>query len=77
LSSRRGNFNEPRNVAINLSRRLAVESLATLGKSFGLDKCNSVSNVLCRIKREIRNDRGLRRRVQKIEKQLNKSQEKT
>jgi len=77
LSSRRGSFNEPRNVAIYLSRRVAGETLVAIGESFGFDKYSSVSSVLCRMRRALRADRGLRRRVEKIEKQFNKSQDQT
>ena len=75
LVSRRGESNDPRNVAIYLARRLSGQTLTAIGKAFGLDKCSSVSSVVTRMKRRIQKDRRLRRRVQVIEKKLKMSQE--
>jgi len=77
LSSTRGASNEARNVAIYLARRLSGETLATIGKAFGMRKYSSVSSVVSRMKAEIREDAGLRRRVDKIERLLQMSQEQT
>jgi chromosomal replication initiation ATPase DnaA len=79
LSARRGVTNEPRNVAIYLSRRLSGKTLAAIGEAFGLDSYSSVSSVVSRIKQKIRSDRKLRRVVEAMERRLNikMSQEQT
>jgi putative transposase len=77
LSSSRGVNNQARNVAIYLSRRLSGETLATIGKAFGLNKYSSVSSVVSRMKSEIQVDTKLRKRVDKIARHLQMSQEQT
>jgi len=77
LSSNRGVSNQARNVAIYLARRLSGETLATIGKAFGLSKYSSVSSVVSRMKNEILVDAALRRRVNRIERQSYMSQEQT
>ena len=66
LSSKRGMTNEPRNVAIYLARRLSGETLATIGKAFGMSKYSSVSSVICRMENEVGENANLRRRIKRI-----------
>ena len=73
LTSIRGVTNESRNVAIYLSRRLSGKTLVDIGKAFGLDNYGSVSSVVSRVKRGMKDDTRLRRRVTKLEKQLIKA----
>ena len=77
LKSRKGVFNEPRNVAIYLIRRLRGDSLVEIGKIFQMKKYSSVSSVIERLKAQMEKDRSLRKRVLELEFQLNKSQEQT
>ena len=77
LRSRRGDFNEPRNVAIYLTRRLRSDSLKQIGEQFQLDKYSSVSSAIERMKALIAKDRKLRDRIEKIILLLSKSQEQT
>ncbi len=77
LSTGRGMSNQARNVAIYLARRLSGETLASIGKAFGLGNYSSVSSVVCRMKNEIKVDKGLRRRVDRIERHIMMSQEQT
>ncbi len=77
LRSRRGDFNEPRNVAIYLTRRLRMDSLKQIGERFGLDKYSSVSSANERMKALISKDRKLRDRVERLFLELSKSQEQT
>ena len=77
VSSKRGEANEPRNVAIYLARRLSGETLAAIGKAFGMSNYSSVSSVVCRINNEIRRDASLRRRIGRIDRKLHMSQEQT
>ena len=74
LKSKRGVFNEPRNVAIYLSRLLRGDRLNELGRDFDLKRYSSVSTVLQRTKAEISRDRKLRQRVEKLKTILIKSQ---
>jgi putative transposase len=50
LSSRRGIINEPRNVAIYLTRLLRRETLTEIGKEFHLNRYSSVSSAIKRTK---------------------------
>jgi putative transposase len=60
LSSKRGEANEPRNVAIYIARRLSGETLAAIGKAFGRSNCSSVSSVVCRMNNEIQRETSAR-----------------
>ena len=73
LSSRRGYFNEPRNVAIYLIRRLRGETLIGVGKSFGIDRDSTVSSVVERLNIEIRKDKKLKKRIEDLKSRLTKS----
>ena len=77
LLSKRGMFNEPRNVAIYLTRRLRGDSLKQIAKEFGMSKYSSVSSVIERLKKLAAEDRKLRKRVEKLISFLSKSQEQT
>jgi len=77
LRSRRGDFNEPRNVAIYLTRRLRGDSLKEIGEQFQMDKYSSVSSGIERMKALIAKDQRLRSRVEKLVLMLAKSQEQT
>ena len=74
LKSKRGVFNEPRNVAIYLSRLLRGDRLNELGRDFDLKRYSSVSTVLQRTKAEMSRDRKLRQRVERLKTILIKSQ---
>jgi len=74
LRSKRGVFNEPRNVAIFLSRRVRGDRLDEIGRDFNLKRYSSVSTVIERMKAQISRDRKLRRRVEKLRTLLTKSQ---
>ena len=76
LRSRRGVFNEPRNMAIYLTRRLTGESLSLVGLQFQVNKYSSVSSVIERMKALIFTDRRLKERAEKLLEQT-KSQEQT
>ena len=73
--SRRGFFNEPRNVAIYLIRLLRSDTLKEAGEIFGIDKNSSVSSVVERLKLEIQSNKNLKKRIESLRKKLLKSQE--
>jgi REP element-mobilizing transposase RayT len=77
MVSKRGVFNEPRNVAIYLTRRLRGDSLKEIGEQFRIKKYSSVSSVIERLKTVIAEDRRLRKRLESIVMTLSKSQEQT
>jgi REP element-mobilizing transposase RayT len=77
LVSKRGVFNEPRNVAIYLTRRLRGDSLKQIGEQFQVRKYSSVSSVIGRMNTAITMDRKLRGRVEGLVSELYKSQEQT
>jgi len=77
LVSKRGVFNEPRNVAIYLTRRLSGDSLNQIGEQFRIKKYSTVSSVIERMKTVMAEDRQLRKRIETIVLTLSKSQEQT
>jgi REP element-mobilizing transposase RayT len=77
LISRRGLSNEPRHMAIYLTRRLRGDSLKSIGEQFQVDKYSSVSSVIGRLNAAMAEDRRLRKQVEKLIFVLNKSQEQT
>lgn len=77
LHSRRGVFNEPRNIAIYLTRCLRGDSLRRMGEDFEIEKYSSVSSIIEKTKRRMAEDRKLRVRIEKFLSQLNKSQGQT
>ncbi len=64
--SRRGYFNEPRNVAIYLMRRLRGDTLKAVGEVVGITKNSTVSSIVDRVKCEMSRDKGIRLRVEKL-----------
>lgn len=77
MASRRGVFNEPRNVAIYLTRRLRGDGLREVGGQFGMRKCSSTGSVIERMQAELARDPDIRKRVNEIRLLLTKSQEQT
>jgi putative transposase len=77
FSSRRGISNEPRNIAIYLTRRLRGDSLKQIGVHFKLKKYSSVSSIIARMNEAIAKDQKLRNRIEKLIVILSKSQEQT
>lgn len=70
ISKRRGYWNEPRNVAIYLARKVGGYRLRTLGERWGGLQYSSASGMIYAVKRRLTKDRGLRRRVEGIEQAL-------
>jgi len=74
---KRGEFNEPRNVSIYLTRKLRRETLKDIGARFRMEKYSSVSSVIERLKKQLQKDKKLRERVDKLQKMIDKSQGQT
>jgi len=77
VHSRRGHFNEPRNVAIYLIRKLRGDTLKETGDYFGIDNYSSVSSVVGRMRVLMVKDAIIRGRVEKLSWLIIKSQEQT
>lgn len=73
LVSKRGHFNEPRNVAIYLIRSIRNDTLKGVGKAFGIDKNSTVDSVIERVKREMEKDNKFSKRVKNLKDILRKS----
>lgn len=63
--------NEPRNVAIYLTRYLRGDGLEVIGRAFGIDKYSSVSSVIERTKVSIANNTRIKKRVDMIKSKIN------
>lgn len=74
LISRRGYFNEPRNVAIYLIRHLRGDKLKDAGEFFGISKNSTVSSIDRRLKGEMLKNKRLTKTVEKIKITLSKGQ---
>jgi hypothetical protein len=75
FTSRRGSFNEPRNVAIYLIRNLRGETLKGVGEVFGINRNSTVSSVVVRLNSEIKKNKKIKKRVEDLKAILVKSQE--
>jgi hypothetical protein len=65
---RRGIINEPRNVAIYLTRFLRHDSLKEIGKEFKVPNYSSVSSIVESMKENLAGNKELRKQVDKIKK---------
>ena len=75
--TRRGFFNEPRNVAVYLIRRVRNDTLKQVGEQFGIEKYSTVSSIVEKVKFEMRADRRFKKRVQDLNEGIIKSQRQT
>jgi len=75
--TRRGYFNEPRNVAIYLIRQLRNDTLKKVGEQFGIEKYSTVSSIVEKVKYEMKADKKLRNRIQDIADKILMSQRQT
>jgi len=77
FKSRRGQNNEPRNVAIYLIRYVRNDTIPEVADFFGINRCSSVGSVIARMKNGMRDNRNLKKRVEEIRSSVIKSQERT
>lgn len=75
--TRRGQENEPRNVAVYLARKRCGLRLEEIGREFGILKYSSVSSIVTRTEKQILKNKKLQNRIEKINRMLVKSQAKT
>ena len=77
VKSQRGIFNEPRNVAIYLTRMIRSDGLIDICKDYNLKKYSSASSVVENVRNKLLKDRRFRTRVTFLSGQLTKSQSET
>ena len=77
VKSKRGLFNEPRNIAIYLMRKARRESLKQIGTRFGMESYSTVSSIIERVKSQLDTDKKLQRRFKDLEATITKSQRQT
>lgn len=77
VKSKRGTFNEPRGVAIYLTRMMRNDGLIDICKDYNLKKYSSASSVVENVKKKLLKDRKFRNRVNELSRQLIKSQPET
>ena len=71
--SKRGQLNEPRNVAMYLMRHLRGDTLSAICKEFGLKKDSSAGSIVDRVKKKIIKDKQSRTKVGETKKTISKS----
>jgi len=73
--SKRGEFNEARNVAVFLMRRVRHDNVKEIGSHFKMEKHSSASSIIERLEKQLSEDRNLKKRMGKLSAQISKSQE--
>ena len=68
--SRRGQNNEPRNIAIYLMRKLRGDTLMDICNVFGLKKDSSAGSIVDRVKKQLKTDKKLKIKISKIEQNI-------
>ena len=75
--SKRGTFNEPRGVAIYLTRMIRSDGLIDICKDYNLKKYSSASTIIENVKKKLLKDKKFHNRVNELSKKLIKSQPET
>jgi hypothetical protein len=76
-ASARGVTNDPRDISIYLARTIKGDSLKQIGEDFGVEKYSTVGSAIARVKAKIQNDQMVAGKIEKIIKELDKSQKKS
>jgi len=77
VKSKRGTFNEPRGVAIYLTRVIRSDGLMDICKDYNLKKYSSARSIVENVKKKLLKDRKFRNRVSELAGNLIKSQPET
>jgi REP element-mobilizing transposase RayT len=77
VKSKRGTFNEPRGVAIYLTRMIRSDGLMDICKDYNLKKYSSASSIVENVKQKLSKGRKFRSRVKELGDKLIKSQTET
>ena len=76
-SNRRGVSNEPRDIAIFLTRKLKRDTLPEIGDAFGMKGYSSVSSAIDRVKKRLLKDKKFKKRTDEICRIIQKGQTET
>ena len=68
--SRRGQNNEARNISIYLMRKLRGDTLMDICNVFGLKKDSSAGSIVDRVKKQVKTDEKLKKKISGIEKKI-------
>ena len=68
--SRRGYFNETRNVGIYLLRHLRNDSLKEVEEVFKIEKYSTVSSIVERVKQEMGKNKKIKKRFEEFSKKI-------
>jgi len=74
LLTRRGIFNEPRNIAVYLLRQIRGENLNNIGELFSIEAYSTISSIIRRISRLKKYDKKIKNQIVKIQNTINKGQ---
>jgi len=77
LITRRGNFNEPRNIEVYLLRQIRGENLNNISELFNIKAYSTVSSIIRRVSRLKKYDKKIRKQIGKIQDNINKGQKQT
>ena len=77
MKSKRGLFNEPRSVAIYLTRTIRSDGLIDICRDYNLKKYSSASSVVEVVKKRLSKDRNFRKRVIDLSEKLIKGEPET
>ena len=77
VKCRRGQFNEPRAVAIHLIRNMRKDSFAVIGSTFGLKSYSAVGGVLESMRRRLASDPEMSERCRRVQTSLTTGQTET
>ena len=73
----RGVFNEPRNAAVYLMRKIRRDRLNEIGKLFGIGKYSSVRSMIEGTKQRLKTDRSFSKRINDLYRSVINSQKQT
>ncbi len=75
--TQRGMFNEPRNAAVYLMRKIRRDRLKEIGELFGIGKYSSVSSMIEGTKQRLKTNRSFRKRINDLHRSIINSQKQT
>ncbi len=70
-------FNEPRNAAVYLMRKMRKDRLKEIGELFGIGKQSTVSSMIEGTKQRTKTDRKFRKRIDDLRRLIINSQRQT
>ena len=77
LKTRRGKFNEPRNIAVYLLRHIRGENLNNISTLLNIKTYSTVSSIIRRVSDLKKCNRRIRKEIESIQDSINKGQRQT